>query len=360
MIPDLTHIAAPMVNQSDAPFRLLTRRYGATLAYTQMLDPNKLLHDRDYLDFYLRDLECLHSDWMGHSRPVVVQLCGNDPDVVVKAAKKLQAHCDAIDLNLGCPQDRARDGHFGGYLLGKKDWPLVESIVSAMSNSLIVPTSAKIRLCPSSTPPATTLEFGRRLEHAGASWTTLHARHVSARRRRQGSADLNAVRALKEVLTVPVVSNGNVRAFSDVQRNREYTRADGIMVGETLLGNPCLFSGSYIPDPVHIALEYLDICRLFPGVATIGSVQTHVRHVVEFQCARRTWYSKFRLALNDSKSVDDIETLLQTKVRRWRGKASKEVYGEVSQEDSSVDDKGDASDYFYLPLDDTNNPQTSP
>lgn len=103
-----------------------------------------------------------------------------------------------------------------------------------MARSLTVPASAKIRLCPS----AKTTELGRVLEHAGAAWVTLHARHVSARRRRQGAADLDAIRALTHALTIPVVSNGNVRTFSDVQQNAAYTGADGVMVGETLLGNP--------------------------------------------------------------------------------------------------------------------------
>lgn len=148
MIPDLTFISAPMVNQSDAPFRLLTRRYGATLTYTQMLDSHRLLNDPDYLHLHLRDLQSAHPDWDAYTRPVVVQLCGNDPEVVVSAARCVEAYCDGIgegghtttssftqvysqstlDLNLGCPQEHARQNHFGGYLLTKKDWPLVDSI----------------------------------------------------------------------------------------------------------------------------------------------------------------------------------------------------------------------------------------
>ena len=95
-LPDLTYIAAPMVKQSDAPFRLLTRRYGATLTYTQMLDPHKLLEDRDYLEFHERDLTLDRSVWGGMDKPVVVQLCGNDPETIVQAGKKIQGLCDGI------------------------------------------------------------------------------------------------------------------------------------------------------------------------------------------------------------------------------------------------------------------------
>lgn len=142
---NLHFVAAPMVNQSDLPFRLLVRRYGATSSYTQMYIPEKLLNDREYLDYHLRDLTSCSEDPSSH-RLVVAQLCGNDPDVIVQAGRKLQGYCDAIgnsrctwllcfslyckllDLNLGCPQGTARDGHYGAYLLGQEDWPLVENI----------------------------------------------------------------------------------------------------------------------------------------------------------------------------------------------------------------------------------------
>ncbi|KAI0359485.1 FMN-linked oxidoreductase [Trametes cingulata] len=310
---DLSTIAAPMVNQSDLPFRILVRRYDTSLVYTQMLLPERLLNDREYLEYHRRGLRD------APDAPVVVQLCGNDPETVVRAAKTVVDRADAIgarvDLNLGCPQDAAREGHYGGYLLDKKDWPLVESIVSALSHTLPVPISCKLRLCQNASDTPT---LGARLEAAGASWLALHARHVCARRRRQGAADLAQVRALKAAVGVPVVSNGNVRAWEDVGRNRAETGADGVMVGETLLGNPCLFA-NITPDPVKISLEYLDICREHPDTATIQTIQTHVRHFVDHQCGRRPWYNKFRATLGKCESLEEIERLLRVRVQRWRG-----------------------------------------
>lgn len=104
-----------------------------------------------------------------------------------------------------------------------------------MSHSFSVPVSAKLRLCQ---PSHKTLELAQRIEGSGASWITLHARTVSARRRRQGAADLNQVKTLKDNLQIPVISNGNVRSFKDLQENLNFTGADGVMVGETLLRNP--------------------------------------------------------------------------------------------------------------------------
>lgn len=90
----LSLITAPMVNQSDLPFRLLTRKHGATLAYTQMLSPDRLINDQEYFEFHRRDLE--HSALSDIGGPVVVQLCGNDADEVVKAGRLVEGLCDGI------------------------------------------------------------------------------------------------------------------------------------------------------------------------------------------------------------------------------------------------------------------------
>lgn len=104
-----------------------------------------------------------------------------------------------------------------------------------MAKSFTVPASAKLRLCQ---PSDKTLDLAQRLEACGASWITLHARTVSARRRRHGPADLGQVKRLKHGLSVPVISNGNVRQWEDLADNLAFTGADGLMVGEALLSNP--------------------------------------------------------------------------------------------------------------------------
>ena len=89
---DLTYIAAPMVNQSDTPFRALVHRHGATLTYTEMLRPARLLSDPDYLAFHRRALELGRPS----TGPVVVQVCGNDQDEIVRGAKTVVDLCDGI------------------------------------------------------------------------------------------------------------------------------------------------------------------------------------------------------------------------------------------------------------------------
>ncbi|KAG8984559.1 hypothetical protein FRB90_005236 [Tulasnella sp. 427] len=236
----LTFIAAPMVNQSDLPFRILTRRHGITLAYTQMWLADKLLEDDGLREAALKDVTVGQDDPL--ARPVAVQLAGNDPQKMIQAARLFEPHCDAVDVNLGCPQDHARKGHFGGYLLGRKDWPLVEEIISSLVSALSVPVHAKIRLC---NPPSDTPKLALRLAQAGASVITIHARHVSANRRRAGPAYLEWVRKTVEFLkesdlgsSVSVISNGNVEKIDDCRANMDLTGASGLMLGESILANP--------------------------------------------------------------------------------------------------------------------------
>jgi tRNA-dihydrouridine synthase 1 len=94
VLDSLDFIAAPMVNQSDLAFRLLVREHGCTLAYTQMLLPQRLLDDREYHDLHLRDLQSGTTTNLG--RPVVVQLAGNEPESLVQAAREVLPWADGI------------------------------------------------------------------------------------------------------------------------------------------------------------------------------------------------------------------------------------------------------------------------
>ena len=97
-----------MINQSDLAFRVLTRRYGATLTYTQMLHPDKLVYNQDYLEFHILNMDPPGISGLtgsngncGHQlgKPVVAQVCGNDVQKIVEACKKIVGHCDAIGLS---------------------------------------------------------------------------------------------------------------------------------------------------------------------------------------------------------------------------------------------------------------------
>ncbi len=99
------YVVAPMVDHSELAFRLMTRRYGATLVFTQMFNANSFVNSQEYLEDNFTTCP--------EDRPLVVQFAGHDPDMILRAAKLVEDQCDAVDLNVGCPQMIAKRGRYG-------------------------------------------------------------------------------------------------------------------------------------------------------------------------------------------------------------------------------------------------------
>jgi tRNA-dihydrouridine synthase 1 len=89
------YFVAPMVDQSELPYRMLTRKYKADICYTPMFHARLFGTDARYRKDMFKPCK--------EDRPLVVQFCANDPDVLLKAAKFVENDCDAVDINLGCP-----------------------------------------------------------------------------------------------------------------------------------------------------------------------------------------------------------------------------------------------------------------
>jgi hypothetical protein len=105
---------APLVRQCDVPFRRLCVSFGADVVYTQMLMAHTVADDAR--ENGLRKILGSHFSPLGDGVPLIAQIAGDNPETMSKAARALAPHCAAVDINLGCPQEAARDFHFGGFL----------------------------------------------------------------------------------------------------------------------------------------------------------------------------------------------------------------------------------------------------
>ncbi|CAH0364521.1 unnamed protein product [Pelagomonas calceolata] len=250
---------APMVGQSDRPFRLLCRRHGTTLCYSEMLMADEFAASAAYR------LEALGDRVRDH--PLIVQFAANEPDAFARAAVAAHAMgASGCDLNIGCPQRRAREGFYGSWM--QEDWDLCCAIIAAARaacpRGFAITAKLRVQYCERGTRPSTerTVEFARRLVAAGADLIALHARvRGSPELRRAGAADLTVVRALVDAgLGVPILSNGNVRSREDVALNLKATGADGVMVAEELLRDPSLFAPEKRSPPALIR-DYLNLLQ---------------------------------------------------------------------------------------------------
>lgn len=184
-------------------------------------------------------------------RPLFVQFCANDPAHLLGAAQLAAPHCDAVDLNLGCPQGIARKGHYGAFL--QEDHALVYDLIHTLHESLPVPVTAKIRILETR---EATLEYARTVLRAGASILTVHGRRREQKGHLTGLADWAYIRYLRENLPPDTVlfANGNILQPGDLQRCLDATGADAVMAAEGNLSNPALFAPP--PPPGQEGREY--------------------------------------------------------------------------------------------------------
>ncbi|PIA56579.1 hypothetical protein AQUCO_00700729v1 [Aquilegia coerulea] len=259
-------IVAPMVDNSELPFRMLCRKYGAQAAYTPML------HSRIFSEnAKVRNLEFTTCK---EDRPLFVQFCANDPDILLEAARLVEDQCDYVDINLGCPQRIAKRGNYGAFLMD--NLPVVKSLVESLARNLHVPVSCKIRIFPNLQD---TIIYARMLEDAGCSLLAVHGRTRDEKDGTKFRADWNAIKDVKAAVRIPVLANGNIRHMDDVTSCLEETGVNGVLSAESLLENPALFAGfrtaewvdgeeqcydGGLLDQADLLVEYLKLCEKYP------------------------------------------------------------------------------------------------
>ncbi|OVA15887.1 tRNA-dihydrouridine synthase [Macleaya cordata] len=259
-------IVAPMVDNSELPFRMLCRKYGAEAAYTPMLHSRLFSENEKYRT---QEFTTCKED-----RPLFVQFCANNPDTLLEAARLVGPHCDYVDINLGCPQRIAKRGYYGAFLMD--NLPLVKSLVEKLAQNLPVPVSCKIRLFPNLKD---TITYARMLEEAGCALLAVHGRTRDQKDGTKFRADWIAIKAVKDALMIPVLANGNIRHMDDVRSCLEETGVDGVLSAESLLENPALFAGFRTAEWIEgkeesnrdggldqgdLLVEYLKLCEEYP------------------------------------------------------------------------------------------------
>ena len=303
-------VCAPMVDQSELPFRMLCRKYGVKLCWTPMLHSRLFAENEKYRKEKFTTCE--------GDRPLVVQFCGNEPETILRAAKLVEDKCDAVDLNLGCPQGIARKGNYGSFLL--EDADLLERIVSHLDKNLSIPVTCKIRLLPAGIDA--TIDLCKRLEAAGCALLTVHGRTRFQNKQLVGSCNWNAIKAIKEALDIPVLANGGTAGYDDLVKCMDATGVNAVMSSEALLENPSMFLPTPELNQIKIALGYIDECRLnHPGNMKIVKA-----HMFKFLYPYLFLHTDIRSELGTTgrgADLDDYEAILHKLEKRFENDPDK-------------------------------------
>lgn len=267
-------IVAPMVDQSELAWRILSRRYGADLCYTPMYHARLFATSPQYRQDMFGELDGDEKV----DRPLIVQFCANKPEELLAAAKLVEDRCDAVDLNLGCPQGIARRGHYGSFLM--EDWDLIYSLINILHKELKIPVTAKIRIYEDREK---TLNYAKMVLSAGAQFLTVHGRTREMKGQKTGLADWDMIRFLRDNLPpdTVMISNGNILYQEDIRRSIEYTGVDAVMSAEGNLYNPAVFSpwdstlDRKFPRVDKLLREYFEIVKSTPGRASKTAVKSH-------------------------------------------------------------------------------------
>ncbi|MFB9952687.1 tRNA dihydrouridine synthase DusB [Rhizobium puerariae] len=236
-------VLAPMSGVTDLPFRQLAWRFGAGLVVTEMVASRELVLNRGESWARLKGA--------GIS-PHMVQLAGREAQWMSEAAKIAAGNgADIIDINMGCPARKVTGGYSGSALMRDPDHAL--SLIEATVDAVSIPVTLKMRLGwdeNSINAP----EIARRAEDAGVQLVTIHGR--TRMQFYEGRADWDAIRLVRDAVSIPLVANGDVESPEDAAGILERSGADAVMVGRGAQGRPWhvgWLAGHPAPSPVRIA-----------------------------------------------------------------------------------------------------------
>jgi len=270
---------------------MLSRDYGIPVAYSPMLHAANFASQKKYR---IKNFSTCPED-----RPLIVQFCGNNSDTLVTATSHVEQLCDGIDINLGCPQDIARRGHYGAFL--QDEWDLIREIVDRLRNNLDpeLAVSCKIRRFDDSSK---TVQYARMLEKAGCTFIGIHARTREQRGCNTGLADWDHIKAVKESVCIPVIANGNIQSLRDANECLSQTKADAVMTAEGNLYNPAIFTDYHLPT-WQVAKKYLDYVSKYPIPA--GMAKSHLFKLFH-KCVAMEDNAELRIKLGSSTTLDQL------------------------------------------------------
>jgi nifR3 family TIM-barrel protein len=307
-------ILAPMDGFSDWPFRSICRSLGSAMSYTEFINSEFLVRAFKHMQqrMYYDESE----------RPVTIQIYGDDPEMLVEAARLVETkQPDIIDINMGCP---AKTVVHRGAGVGLMRTPVkVARILRRVNAALQVPLTVKIRIgweeC------RTYKLIARIAEEEGASAIAIHGR--TKEQGYGGEADWDVIAEVKAAVGIPVIGNGDVRTAADIERMKKHTNCDAVMIGRASIGNPWIFSRldrSQVPPDAVRQMVHLHLERCVQFYGPYKGIVLFRKHAMQY------------MKLNRLSRARRTEIILQDNAESFLALLDR-VYGELEEKQDTVD-----------------------
>tara|TARA_B100000945_G_C20423796_1_gene619326 strand:- start:409 stop:1386 length:978 start_codon:yes stop_codon:yes gene_type:complete len=297
-------ILAPMAGFSDLPYRSICRALGSAMSYTEFVNVDELSSGKNGSKRARQKL-CYREN----ERPIVFQIYGHDVDRIVDVAERIQElGPDIIDINMGCYVKKIAERGAGAGMLRKPK--SIALLIRRLVNTLEIPVTAKIRLGWDE-DNRNYMEIARILEDNGASLVAVHGRTKS--QAYKGKADWDAIAHIKQLLSVPVVGNGDVCTVADINRIKSYTKCDAVMIGRAVIGNPWILQRKdkqdvTLTDRLKLVRKHLKLNLEFYGLDK-GLILFR-KHVAKYIEDAPENVKHLRVPLLTCEQVSDFEELL--------------------------------------------------
>ena len=258
---------APMAGVTDTAYRIIAHDMGCPLCYAEMVSSQGIHFKNE------RTLSMLQSE--PAERPLAMQIFAASPEMAAEAAAYVEklGTADILDFNMGCPAPKIVKNSEGSALM--RDSERATAILTAIRKAVKMPFTVKMRIGWDESS-INVVELAKRAEAAGVDAITVHGR--TREQFYRGHADWEKIGEVRRAVSIPVIANGDVRTYDDLDRIREVTGCEAVMVGRAAQGNPWIFrqlthylrTGERLPGPTmreraEVIVRHLDLLLKYKG-----------------------------------------------------------------------------------------------